>query len=99
MSIEFADHLRALPDDALGALLRLRPDRITPVPTDMTVLAARAQTRVSVARTLDTLDRFTLEILDAARLTRSPSDGTASAAAVIAMACAPVGGPEPARVT
>ncbi|BCJ72153.1 hypothetical protein CS0771_16970 [Catellatospora sp. IY07-71] len=99
MSIEFADHLRALSDDTLGALLRLRPDLITPVPTDLTVLAARAQTRVSVARTLDTLDRFTLEILDAVRLTRSPSDGTTSAAAVVAMACAPVGGPEPARVT
>ncbi|GIF99594.1 helicase-associated domain-containing protein [Catellatospora citrea] len=99
MSTELSDYLRALSDDALGALLRLRPDLITPVPTDLTVLAARAQTRVSVARTLDTLDRFTLEILDAARFTRSPSDGTTSAAEIVAMACAPTGGPEPARVT
>jgi hypothetical protein len=98
MSTELSDHLRALSDDGLGALLRLRPDLITPVPTDLTVLAARAQTRVSVARTLDTLDRFTLEVLDAARFTRSPSDGTTSAAAIVAMACAPAGGPEPARV-
>ncbi|MBV1851858.1 helicase-associated domain-containing protein [Catellatospora tritici] len=98
MTTEYADHLRTLSDDALGALLRLRPDLITPVPTDVTVLAARAQTRVSVARTLDTLDRFTLEILDALRLTRDPDGHTTSLASVVAMACAPTGGPEPARV-
>jgi hypothetical protein len=67
-----ADHLRALPDEALTALFRLRPDLVVPVPTDLSALAVRAQSRVSVARALDGLDEFTLQILDAARLTRRP---------------------------
>ncbi|MFY1673567.1 helicase-associated domain-containing protein [Plantactinospora sp. WMMB334] len=65
-----ADHLRALPDEALAALFRLRPDLVVPVPTDLSALAVRAQSRVSVARALDGLDEFTLRIMDAARLTR-----------------------------
>src|SRR3990170_3452941 len=98
MTTSLADHLRALPDDALGAVLRLRPDLLTPLPADIGALAARAQTKVSVARALDGLDRFTLEILDALRLTRDPVDGLTSTDAVIALACSPTGGPEPARV-
>jgi hypothetical protein len=63
-----AEHLRELPDEKLVALLRARPDLATPVPADISVLATRAHTRMSVARALDQLDRFTLEILDAFRL-------------------------------
>jgi hypothetical protein len=63
-----AEHLRALPDDKLVALLRARLDLATPVPADISVLATRAHTRMSVARALEQLDRFTLEILDALRL-------------------------------
>jgi len=63
-----AEHLRELPDDRLVALLRARPDLATPVPTDISVLASRAHTRLSVARALEQLDRFALEILDALRL-------------------------------
>src|SRR5258708_32771828 len=80
----FADHLRALPDDGLAALLRLRPDLVVPVPADIETLAARAESRVSVARALDPLDRFTLEILDALRLSRV--DGETSVDAVLALA-------------
>ncbi|MCW2502615.1 MAG: hypothetical protein JWO79_899 [Actinomycetia bacterium] len=63
-----AEHLRALPDEELAALLRARPDLAVPVPIDVSVLASRAQTRMSVARALDHLDLFTLEILDGLRL-------------------------------
>jgi hypothetical protein len=70
MATNFADHLRALSDEALGALIQLRPDLVVPVPSDISALAVRAQARGSVARCLDSLDEFTLQILDAARLTR-----------------------------
>ncbi len=77
MTSKLAEHLRALPDDGLGAFLQLRPDLVVPVPTDISALAARAQSRVSVVRSLDTLDRFTLEVLDGLRLVRDET-GAAS---------------------
>lgn len=85
MATTLADHLRSLPDDALGALLRQRPDLVVPVPADISALAVRAQSRVSVARALDGLDEFTLRILDGARLTRA-SGGTTSVDAILALA-------------
>lgn len=94
MATTLADHLRSLPDNALGAFLRRRPDLLVPVPADLSVLATRAQSRVSVARALDGLDEFTLLILDAARLTRSATDGTASVDAVLTLAAGAAG---PAR--
>ncbi|WBB77861.1 helicase-associated domain-containing protein [Micromonospora sp. WMMD882] len=96
MTISLADHLRALDDDTLAALLARRPDLVVPVPADLSALAVRAQSRVSVARALDGLDQFTLLILDAARLTRSPDDGGTSTEAVLAMATA---GPRPPAPT
>ncbi|TDB71258.1 helicase-associated domain-containing protein [Micromonospora sp. KC723] len=96
MTTSLADHLRALPDESLAALLQLRPDLVVPVPADVTALAVRAESRVSVARALDGLDQFTLQILDAARLTRHPEEGTTSTDAVLAMATA---GPRPPAPT
>ncbi|MGZ4632528.1 MAG: helicase-associated domain-containing protein [Actinomycetes bacterium] len=61
-----ADDLRARDDEALVALLRERPDLRSPVPADLAALAARATTRPSVQRALDHLDRFTLQVVDAA---------------------------------
>ncbi|MEO3743617.1 helicase-associated domain-containing protein [Plantactinospora sp. B5E13] len=87
-----ADHLRALPDEALAALFRLRPDLVVPVPTDLSALAARAQSRVSVARALDGLDEFTLRILDAARLTRTGDDAETSTEAIVTLAVGEGGG-------
>src|SRR5437868_6158576 len=69
MPTSLADHLRALSDDELTALIRLRPDLVVPPPADLSALAHRAQSRVSLARALDGLDRFTLEVLDALRYT------------------------------
>ena len=87
MAVTLADHLRALPDDGLAALVALRPDLVVPVPADISALAARAQSRLSVARALDGLDRFTLEILDALRLTRT-DDGTTTVDSVLALTAA-----------
>src|SRR5256885_7213280 len=94
MTTGFADQIRDLPDERLHALLRLRPDLVVPVPRDLSALAARAQARVSVARALDPLDRFTLEILDALRLCRV--DGQGSADAVLALTAAAPPAPAPA---
>ncbi|MDI2131229.1 helicase-associated domain-containing protein [Yinghuangia seranimata] len=61
-----AEDLRSRTDAELAALLRARPDLTTPVPVDLTQLATRATTRASVARVLERLDRFTLQVVDAA---------------------------------
>jgi Helicase conserved C-terminal domain/WYL domain len=61
-----ADALRAASDEALAELLGLRPELVSPVPADLTQLAARATTAPSVARALDRLDRWTLQVLEAA---------------------------------
>src|SRR5690348_5913408 len=86
MATAFADQLRSLTDDALGALIQLRPDLVVPVPSDVSALAVRAQSRGSVARCLDTLDEFTLQILDAARLARAADTALTSVDAIEAMA-------------
>ena len=96
MSTGFADQVRALPDDELAALVRLRPDLVVPVPADLSALIARAQARVSVARALDPLDRFTLEVLDAVRLSRVGE--LASVEAVLALATAGRTAPDPGAV-
>lgn len=96
MTTSLADHLRTLPDESLAALLQLRPDLVVPVPADVSALAIRAQSRVSVARALDGLDQFTLLILDAARLTRDPEGGGTTTEAILAMATA---GPHPPAPT
>ncbi|MFE9960368.1 helicase-associated domain-containing protein [Micromonospora sp. NPDC005299] len=96
MTTSFADHLRTLPDESLAALLQLRPDLVVPVPADVSALAIRAQSRVSVARALDGLDQFTLQILDAARLTRDPESGGTATEAILALATS---GPHPPAPT
>ncbi|SCL24904.1 Helicase conserved C-terminal domain-containing protein [Micromonospora nigra] len=98
MTTSLADHLRSLPDESLATLLQLRPDLVVPVPADVSALAIRAQSRVSVARAMDGLDQFTLQILDAARLTRDPAGGTATVDGVLAMATAGPNPPAPTAV-
>ncbi|MEV0557548.1 helicase-associated domain-containing protein [Streptomyces sp. NPDC050597] len=69
-----AEALRAKEDGSLAALLRARPDLITPVPTDLTQLATRAGTRASVIRALERLDRFTLQTAEALAVAPEPAD-------------------------
>ncbi len=85
MTSKLVDHLRALPDEALGALLRRRPDVVVPPPADMGTVAARLQSRVSVSRALDRLDQFGLEILDGLRLVRDPA-GVAAVQTLLTLA-------------
>ncbi|NUV55043.1 DNA-binding protein [Streptomyces coelicolor] len=68
-----AEALRGRDDVSLAALLRSRPDLITPVPTDLTQLATRAGTRASVVRALERLDRFTLQTAQALAIASDPA--------------------------
>ncbi len=68
-----ADDLRARDDAQLVALLRARPDLATPVPADLTSLAARSTTRASVQRALDGLDTALLRAVDALAVLPEPS--------------------------
>src|SRR6478735_730664 len=68
-----AEALRARDDASLSALLRARPDLITPVPTDLTQLATRAGTRASVVRALERLDRFALQTAEALAVAPDPA--------------------------
>ncbi|MFE9424469.1 helicase-associated domain-containing protein [Kitasatospora sp. NPDC006697] len=69
-----ADELRASGDDQLATLLRLRPDLLNPVPTDLTQLSARLSGRASALRALERLDTFTLQVAEA--LAAAPGDST-----------------------
>ncbi|MFC4505866.1 MULTISPECIES: helicase-associated domain-containing protein [Streptomyces] len=68
-----AEALRGRDDASLAALLRSRPDLITPVPTDLTQLATRAGTRASVVRALERLDRFALQTAEALAVSADPA--------------------------
>lgn len=68
-----AEALRTRDDTSLAALLRSRPDLITPVPTDLTQLATRAGTRGSVVRALERLDRFALQTAEALAVAADPA--------------------------
>ncbi|MDT0613796.1 helicase C-terminal domain-containing protein [Streptomyces lancefieldiae] len=68
-----AEALRVRDDVSLAALLRSRPDLVTPVPTDLTQLATRAGTRASVVRALERLDRFALQTAQALAVAADPA--------------------------
>jgi DNA-binding IscR family transcriptional regulator len=63
-----ADWLRAQPDERLAALLAARPDLLHPVPSDVTTLARRANSRASVEVALDRLDLGAVQALEALAL-------------------------------
>jgi Helicase conserved C-terminal domain len=74
-----ADDLRGRSDTELAALLRARPDLVTPVPVDVAQLAARATTRASIVRALDRMDRFALHVVEAIAILPEPVTTTAVA--------------------
>ena len=67
-----AEELRTRPDEAIAALLRARPDLLSPVPGDLTQLATRAGTRASVVRAVERLDRFALQTAEALAVAPDP---------------------------
>ena len=77
-----ADALRTCPDQQLAQLLANRPDLLTPVPSDVTALTARATTRASVQRALEHLDRFTLQVVEVLAILPEPCSVSAVAALV-----------------
>ncbi|GAC1439956.1 MAG: helicase-associated domain-containing protein [Mycobacteriales bacterium] len=68
-----ADELRSWPDERLARLLQARPDLATPIPPDLGVLTARAGVRLSVLRALESIDAFTLALLDGLVIADSPA--------------------------
>ncbi len=71
--------LRSRTDEQLVTLLRNRPDLALPAPADLAVLATRLTVRSSLARATDSLDAFTLRVLEAIALQSTP--GSVSVAA------------------
>lgn len=96
MAVTLTGILRGLGDDDLVALLRRRPDLMVPVPADFAALTARVQSRMSVVRAVDQLDRFHLQVLDMLRLTRD-EEGIASLDRALGMAAVPAGGADAVR--
>ena len=68
----YADYLRSLDDDALIALFENRSDLTSPVPSDIASLAVRAASIPSVVRAIDSLNRWQLQVLEAASVLPEP---------------------------
>ena len=68
----FADYLRTLEDAALERLFTLRPDLISPTPPDYAALAVRANSGPSIARVIDSLNAFELQVLEAMMVLEEP---------------------------
>ncbi|UNS97616.1 helicase C-terminal domain-containing protein [Streptomyces tubbatahanensis] len=79
-----AEDLRSRDDAALSALLRARPDLLSPVPGDLTQLATRAGTRASVVRALERLDRFALQTAEALAVAPEGPGSTATTEELLA---------------
>ncbi len=60
-----ADQLRRWSDERVAALLRERPDLVSPTPQDSAQLASRAAVRSSLLRAMDGLTRLELAVLEA----------------------------------
>ena len=68
----FADYLRGLDDAALLRLFTHRPDLIAPVPSDMASLAVRASSAPSLARSIDSLNAWQFQVLEACAVASEP---------------------------
>ena len=67
-----ADELRARSDENLRELFLLRPDLLSPLPTDITALAARASAAPSIARVLDGLTTWEIQVLETIAVLSEP---------------------------
>ena len=76
----FADYLRGLDDAALISIFTHRPDLITPVPPDIASLAARASSAPSLARAVDSLTQWQLQVLEVCAVIDEPFTEKAVAA-------------------
>jgi len=68
----YADYLRALDDAALISIFTHRPDLVTPVPSDIASLAVRASSAPSLARAVDGLNKWQLQVLEACAVLNEP---------------------------
>ena len=68
----YADYLRSLDDAALVALFESRSDLTSPVPPDIASLAVRASSIPSLVRAVDSLNRWQLQVLEAAAVLAEP---------------------------
>jgi hypothetical protein len=68
----YADYLRSLDDDALLALFESRSDLTSPVPSDIASLAVRASSIPSLVRAIDSLNKWQLQVLEAAAVLSEP---------------------------
>jgi hypothetical protein len=68
----FADYLRALDDEALISMFTHRPDLVTPVPPDIAGLAVRASSAPSLARAVDALNKWQLQVLEVCAILQEP---------------------------
>ncbi len=68
----YADYLRSLSDDALIALFEARPELTSPVPADIATLAVRASSVPSLVRAVDSLNKWQLQVLEAAAVLPEP---------------------------
>jgi hypothetical protein len=68
----FADYLRTLDDAALERLFSLRPDLISPTPPDYAALSVRANSGPSIARVIDSLNAFEIQVLEALMVLPEP---------------------------
>jgi len=68
----YADYLRGLDDAALISMFSHRPDLVTPVPPDMASLAVRASSAPSLARAVDALNKWQLQVLEVCAILTEP---------------------------
>jgi len=61
----FADELRSRGDAQIQKLFELRPDLVTPLPSDFSALAARANSTPSLIRALESLNKWQLDLITA----------------------------------
>ena len=68
----YADYLRTLDDGALVSMFTYRPDLVTPVPPDIASLAVRSSSAPSLARAVDALNKWQLQVLEVCAILNEP---------------------------